>query len=103
MIIWTEVARRDLHRLALLLEEEAPFEADRILDGIVTRAESLATFPHRGRRPPELRGTPGDGWLELIEAPWRILYQVVGTDVKIHGILDGRRPLQHLILDRTST
>jgi len=99
-VVWTEIAARDLERLAVRLAEAAPLRAERILDRIISRGESLATLSHRGRTPPELRPIADRTWLEVIEAPWRILYRVVETTVEIHAILDGRRDLRDILLER---
>lgn len=37
---------------------------------------------------------------ELIVAPYRILFQIVGQMVAILGVLDGRRDLSELLLTR---
>jgi toxin ParE1/3/4 len=99
-VIWMEVALRDLERLAVRLHEVTPLHAEKILDRIVSRGESLATLSHRGRTPPELRPIADRTWLEVIEAPWRILYRVVKDTVEIHGVLDGRRDLREILLER---
>jgi plasmid stabilization system protein ParE len=99
-VVWTEIAARDLERLAARLAEAAPLRAERILDRIISRAESLVTLSHRGRTPPELRPVADRTWLEVIEAPWRILYRVVETTVEIHAVLDGRRDLRDILLER---
>jgi plasmid stabilization system protein ParE len=99
-VLWTEVALRDLERLAARLHEAAPLRAEKILDRILSRGESLATLSHRGRTPPELRPIADRTWLEVIEAPWRILYRVVERTVEIHAVLDGRRDLRDVLLER---
>lgn len=99
-VVWTEVAALDIERLAIRLHEAAPLRAERIIDRIISRAESLATLSHRGRTPPELRPIADRTWLEVIESPWRILYRVVGNTVEIHAVLDGRRDLRDILLER---
>jgi toxin ParE1/3/4 len=97
---WTEVAARDIERLAARLAETVPLRVERILERIISRGESLATLSHRGRTPPELRPVADRTWLEVIESPWRILYRVVGDTVEIHAVLDGRRDLRDILLER---
>ena len=99
-VLWTDVAMRDLERLADRLYEAAPMRAEKILDRILSRGESLAMVSHRGRTPPELRPIADRTWLEVIEAPWRILYRVVENTVEIHAVLDGRRDLRDILLER---
>jgi hypothetical protein len=36
----------------------------------------------------------------VVEAPWRILYRTIGDQIEIHAVLDGRRNLRDLLLER---
>jgi plasmid stabilization system protein ParE len=95
------VALEDLMRIGRHLRREAPLRADGILDRIVSRGESLTFAPERGRTPPELEGVVSDRWREIQEPPWRIVYRVAASGaVEIHGVLDGRRDLQELLMER---
>jgi plasmid stabilization system protein ParE len=99
-VVWTAVAARDVERIAERIAEDSPLRVDKIIDRIVDRAEALATLSQRGRTPPELRAIGDRTWLEVIEAPWRIVYRVVGPTIEIHAVLDGRRDLRDLLLER---
>ena len=99
-VVWTEVAVRDIERLASWLVHEAPLRAEGILDRIIARAESLDLSPERGRTPPELRTIGDRTWREIQERPWRIVYKIEGKEVQIHGVLDGRRSLDDILLER---
>ncbi len=99
-VIWTEVATGDLERIAVYLVDESPLRAASIVDRIVARAESLADFPDRGRVPPELRTVGDRSWRELQEPPWRIVYRRLDDGVQIHAVLDARRSLEDLLLER---
>ena len=98
---WSGVARRDVERLAAYLAEEAPLRADAIIERILSRVDALQTLPGRGRTIPELRGVADENWRELQERPWRIIYQIrSSSSVMIHGVLDGRRDLQDILMER---
>jgi len=100
-VVWTEIAARDVERLAAYLVDEAPLRAPQVVDRIVSRAESLASFPERGRVPPELRGIGDRTWREVQEPPWRIIYKVASSRrVEIHAVLDGRRSLEDILMER---
>jgi toxin ParE1/3/4 len=71
-----------------------------IIDRIVERAESLASLPNRGRTPPELRSIGDRTWRELQEPPWRIIYRRLDEVVQIHAVLDGRRNLGDVLMER---
>ena len=99
-VVWTGVASRDIERIAAYLVEESPLRAEQILDRIISRGESLEAAPQRGHVPPELR-TIGDRiWLQVLESPWRIVYRIVAKRVEIHGVFDGRRSLEDILLER---
>jgi|SRR5882672_652583 len=99
-VVWTEVAVGDVERLAAYLVDESPLRAAAVVSRIIARVESLDRSPERGRTPKELRTIGDQTWRELQESPWRILYRVVGTAVEIHGVLDGRRDLGDVLLER---
>jgi len=100
-VVWTEIAARDVERLAAYLVDEAPLRAPQVVDRIVSRAEWLASFPERGRVPPELRGIGDRTWREVQEPPWRIIYKVASSRrVEVHAVLDGRRSLEDVLMER---
>ena len=99
-VVWTEVALRDVERLATYLVDEAPLRAEVILERVIERAESLEISPLRGRTPPELRSINDRTWREVQESPWRILYRISGKTVEIHGVLDGRRSFEDILMER---
>ena len=99
-VVWTEVALRDVERLAAYLVDESPLRAEQILGRIIDRGESLASAPGRGHVPAELRALGDRTWLQVLESPWRIVYRVVGKRVEIHAVLDGRRSLEDILLER---
>lgn len=94
------MATQDVERLAAHLIQEVPLRAEQILERIVSRGASLETMPRRGKTPKELRAIGDQTWLEVQEPPWRIIYRVSGSTVEIHGVLDGRRSLEDLLLER---
>ena len=97
---WMAVTRHDLEAIAAHLWIEAPLRAEKILDRIVDKGESLRLLPERGRGIPELRGLGERSWRELHEPPWRIIYRVTGRVVEIHGVLDSRRHLDDVLRER---
>jgi len=95
------VAARDVERLASYLAADAPVRAPLIVERIIARAESLAVFPERGRVPPELRAIGDRRWREVQEPPWRIIYKVASSRrVEVHAVLDGRRSLEDMLMER---
>ena len=70
------------------------------MEKIIARGESLETLPERGRTPPELRFINDRTWREVQESPWRLLYRIPGKTVEIHGVVDGRRSLEDILMER---
>ncbi|MQY63133.1 MAG: type II toxin-antitoxin system RelE/ParE family toxin, partial [Calditrichaeota bacterium] len=60
----------------------------------------LEEFPDRGHVPRELAAIDVYDYLEVHYKPFRIVYQVVGKDVFVHCVLDGRRDMQELLQRR---
>jgi toxin ParE1/3/4 len=99
-VAWTEVALRDVESIAGYLLSEGSGRAEQLVEKIIARGESLESLPERGRTPPELRVINDRTWREVQEPPWRLLYRIVGRTVEIHGVLDSRRSLQDILMER---
>ena len=94
------MARGDVDRLATYLFAEAPLRAEHLVDELLKRVESLSASPERGRWVPELRWVGDRTWREIQHPPWRIIYRTTATVVEIHAVLDGRRNLEDILLER---
>lgn len=97
---WTKTAAADLNSIIDYLALENIDAAERVLDKISQTASSLTPFPHRGRIVPELKAHGIVIYREMICAPWRIIYRTVGKTVLIMAVIDGRRNLEDLLLER---
>jgi toxin ParE1/3/4 len=75
-------------------------KAEHLLQNIEETCLSLSKFPERGHVPPELDRIGVTEYREIHFKPYRIIYEVVESDVYIHCILDGRRELQELLEKR---
>jgi toxin ParE1/3/4 len=97
----TSAAWRDLEEIHNWVAENDSLEnADCLLDRLSETAEGAAVLPHRGSRPPELsRGMEGE-FRQVFFKPYRVIYEVLGDEVVIHLIADGRRNLQSALLRR---
>ncbi|MBI5529528.1 MAG: type II toxin-antitoxin system RelE/ParE family toxin [Deltaproteobacteria bacterium] len=94
------LAREDLESIGRYIERESRETAARIMDTIEARFRTLDMSPFRGRRVPELELVGLTGFRELIVAPWRIIYEVVGGTVYVSAVLDSRRNLGDVLLER---
>jgi toxin ParE1/3/4 len=99
-VLWTETAIRDLEGLIDYIARDAPINAGKILSQLQFKAESLNIAPERGRLVPELLRHGLAVWRELIARPYRILYRIEGKTVYVLAVLDSRRDLEDLLLER---
>lgn len=97
---WAQVAQRDLLAIIDYLAERDPDAAASTLDKLERRAAALRRTPKRGRVIPELERLQLREYRELIVAPYRLVYRVSGKRVLVLGVLDSRRNLEDLLLDR---
>ena len=97
---WAEIARRDLFAIIDYLVERNPDAAASTLDKLQRRAAALKGSPERGRVIPELERLQLREYRELVVSPYRLVYRVSGRRVLVLGVLDSRRNLEDLLLDR---
>jgi toxin ParE1/3/4 len=97
---WAVTARDDLDAIATYIAADNVLNALKVVERIEARAETLCSLPMRGRVVPELRWHGVMTFQELIEMPWRLLYRVEAQRVVVVGVLEGRRSLEDLLLDR---
>lgn len=94
----TQGAEDDLESLYDYLAGHRGADAARaLLDGLVARAEALERFPEREGVPEELDRLGIRTFRQLVLPPYRIVYRVVGQEVLILLIADGRRDMQALL------
>lgn len=76
---------------------DAALAADDRLDAAI---ESLNELSSRGRIVPELRARGIATYRELIVLPYRVIYRVEPREVWVVAVLDHRRDLDTLLLER---
>ena len=62
--------------------------------------ESVATFPERGSYPQELSALGIRAYRESFFKPYRVIYRVIGKQVIIYVITDGRWDMKSLLARR---
>lgn len=94
-------AEKDIDELYFYVAiHDAAEKAAKLIDNIERTIMSLETLPQRGHYPPELERIGVFDFREVFFKPYRIIYEVVKSDVFIHCVLDGRRELQDLLQQR---
>jgi len=100
-VLLTAGAESDLNELhGYISEHDSPQNADYVLDKLLEVAESLATFPERGSYPPELLVLGIREYRQSFFKPYRVIYRVIGKQVIIYVITDGRRDMKSLLARR---
>lgn len=98
---WAPTALQDLEEiLGYVAVEDSSEASERLASRILGRAASLASHPRRCRIVPELRAVGVNEYRELIFAPYRVLFTVRKRAVWIAGLLDGRRDIEEILIDR---
>jgi toxin ParE1/3/4 len=97
---WVSVAELELKQIINYIAIDSPGNALQILRKIRQKAYSLYTFPERGRIIPELQAHGISIYRELIEGPWRIAYRITDTTVYVLSVIDSRRNVEDILLNR---
>lgn len=75
-------------------------KAETVLKNIEDKIYVLSEFANRGHIPPELDRIGINEYREIHYQSYRIIYQVIESDVFIHCVLDERRDLEDLLQER---
>jgi len=99
-VAWAEIAQHDLKQIVDYIAIDSPDNASRILQKIKQKTSTLYTMPDRFRIVPELKKQGIHTYRELIIAPWRVIYRISDTTVFVLSVIDSRRNVEDILLDR---
>jgi len=100
-VLITQGAERDLEEIYdHIAEFDSPEKAEYVLSRLLEVAERMATFPDRGPHPKELQALGIREYRQTYFKPYRLIYRVIGKQVFIYLIADGRREMQSLLTGR---
>ena len=99
-VSWSQAAEDDLEAIIDFISNDSPDAALKILHKIKDTALSLMSMPQRGRIAPELKQQGIFIYHELISTPWRIIYRIAGQNVYVFAVIDSRRNVEDILLDR---
>jgi toxin ParE1/3/4 len=99
-VLWTKTAEQDLGAIIDYISRDGLDRALEILHSIRVTASGLSTMPDRGRIVPELKAHGIATYRELVISPWRLIYRTEWKNVIILTVIDGRRNLEDILLDR---
>ena len=97
---WSPSASSDFIEILEFISRDQPAAARKAGRRILSAAASLGRNPRQGRTLPELweHGIPG--YREIVIPPYRIIYAIRADCVDVLAVLDGRRDLMSLLLQR---
>ena len=97
----TDDAAHDLEELCEYIDQhDEPGRADYVLEQIEKTLLSLSEHPQRGTYPKELLDLGIREYREIFFKPYRIINRVMGNNVYVLLIADGRRDMQTLLQRR---
>ena len=99
-VLWAKSARRDVDAIVSYLADRSPQAGLSTLDRLEGKAKSLVTLADRGRVVPELARLHVQEYRELVIPPYRMIYRVRSPRVLALAVLDARRSLEDILLDR---
>jgi toxin ParE1/3/4 len=97
---WTRTAQDDLGAIIDYIATEDLRAAGEVLATLKSAAAKLERFPDRGRVVPELQAMDVFTYRELVSRPWRIIYRREENTVFVLAVLDSRRDLGSVLLER---
>ncbi len=68
-----------------------------VLEQLESLCSGLAELPMRGHIPPELDRIGLTNYREVHFKSYRVIYEVIGQDVFVHCVLDGRQDMLSLL------
>ena len=91
-------AEEDLAELVdYIAQHDSVERANYVVERLITVCERLEQHPERGHFLPELSSLGIKTFREVHFKPYRIIYEVVGREVFILLIVDGRRSFQAIL------
>jgi toxin ParE1/3/4 len=98
---FTTGAKQDLLKVYRYIKADGrPETAKRLLETLTEACDNLSQNPERGHVPSELEGLSEMLCRQIVIKNYRIIYQIIGKVVIIHGIIDGRRNIRETMRQR---
>ena len=98
--IFTKFAEEDLIEILDYFADKNPEYIEKLAERIDVRLAELKQFPQKGRIVPELEKKSISDYREIIEGHYRIIYHMIDKKVFILSIIDGRRNLEEIIVNK---
>ncbi len=99
-VLWTHTAIRDLESIVDYMNHDDFNAAVQLLNKVRKVPSKLQPIFNRGRIVPELKEFSLRIYREILTPPWRIIYKISGLDVYVMAVIDSRRNVEDILLDR---
>jgi len=99
-VVWTKSAVSDLESIIEYISKNSPLTARALFHKLKKQIDTLSYSPQRGRHIPELQEQGIFLYRELIISPWRVMYRVHERIVYIMAIIDSRRNVEDILLEK---
>jgi len=100
-VLLTQGAEQDLESIHdYICQFDCVANANYVLDQLTKLVVGLAQFPERGNYPKELIALGIKEYRQTAFKPYRVVYRVLGSQVVIYLIVDGRRDMQSVLARR---
>lgn len=99
-VFWTQTAQQDLKRIIEYIAADSNHQARKVYLEIKEKAENMRHMPLQGRVVPELESHHVYIYRELLCPPWRIIYKTEDQKVWVLAVIDGRRNVEDILLER---
>jgi toxin ParE1/3/4 len=97
----TAGAKQDMSSIVgYVARQDSQKAAERLLEKLLATVASLGNSPDRGSFPAELLALGSREYRQVISRPYRLIYKVMGGEVLLFVIADGRRDFQALLSRR---
>lgn len=100
LVEWSQQASKDLLNIIDYISQDSTDAAVSIFQKIRFKCETLKHTPERGRVIPELKEYGIFSYHELIVKPWRIIYRMSDKKVYILAVIDSRRNIEDILMER---
>lgn len=100
-VVWSSTALSDLDAtIDYVAADSGVDRALKLYEKVRDQIDSLSAHPRRARVVPELERIAVGEFRELLLNPYRILFRLDRRKVVLVGVLDGRRDLEGVLVDR---
>ncbi len=99
-VFWTQTAQTDLRKIIEYIANDSDINARRIYPDIKNKSDNLRLMPLQGRIVPELRYFGILIYREIMIPPWRIIYKIEENKVWVLAVIDGRRNIEDILVNR---